>query len=100
MLFLLFSMLFFFVLLFSLKVPELGGDSSEDCGSAGHWEVAPVQVERGVEHVHTLELSHGLQEVAVWMSSKYLRNTHLLAAQGLIVKSRLCWCSGHLSDQD
>ena len=31
---------------------------------------AEVQVEHGVEHVHTLELWHVLQEAAVWMCSK------------------------------
>ena len=59
-----------------------------------------VQVEHGVERVHALERGHSLQEVAVWRCSKDLRIAHLLAAQGLVVKSRLGWCSGHLSGQD
>ena len=58
-------------------------------------EVKPieVQVEHVVEHARALKRGDSLQEVAVRMCSKDLRIAHLLAAQGLVVESRL-GCSG------
>ena len=43
-----------------------------------------------IEQVHVLILGHGLQEVAVWMSSEYLRIAHLPSAPCLACLSTGC----------